>query len=125
MTTQTASMSINLIWITVADFDKGVAYYTDVLGLELLEKSDEMGWAELRGKDGAILGIARAQEGFPAGVNAIVAFNVESLEQKMEELVNQGVTFKGDVVEVPGHVKMQLCEDPDGNLYHLCEMLNP
>ncbi|MGE3954976.1 MAG: VOC family protein [Parachlamydiales bacterium] len=115
--------SLDLVWITVSDFAKGVAYYSDVLGMELLQRSDEMGWAELRGSSGAMLGICRAQQDFPAGVNAIMTFTVENLDKAMKELASKGVTFKGEIQEVPGHVKMQLCEDPDGNLYHICEML--
>ena len=46
------SKSIDLVWITVSDFSRAVKFYTEVVGLQLLEKNDEWGWAELRGENG-------------------------------------------------------------------------
>lgn len=124
MKVKTAGMSLNLAWISVSDFDRAVKYYTETLGLELLECNEGWGWAELRGADGAIFGIGRAQNDMKAESNATPCFSVEDLEDKLEELEEKGVTFVGEVVEIPGHVKMQLCQDEDGNQYHLTQMLD-
>ena len=123
MTVKTAGMSLNLVWITVSDFDKAVTYYTDVLGLEVVERVDEMGWAELKGEGGATLGICRTYEDMPAGANAVVTFSVDDIETTKKELGERGIIFEGEIVEIPGHVKMQLCRDPDGNQYQICQGL--
>jgi len=121
-----AVKAINLSWITVKDFKKAIQYYTDVVGLKVDEISEEWGWAELSGHEGgAVLGIAAENEENPikAGTNAVVTMTVESLETTCKELKGQGVELLGEVHEVPGHVKMQLCCDPDGNLFHIVEMI--
>lgn len=117
--------SIDLAWISVNDFDKAIQFYTEVVGLKLVEKNDQWSWAELQGEDGARLGIGKscAESGNIAGNNAVVCFNVENLDQSKAEMEKKGATCVGDVCEVPGHVRMQLFKDVDGNLFHVVQKL--
>lgn len=115
----------DLAWIVVSDFEKAVKYYTEVLGLKLLEQSPEYGWAELGAPDGGSrLGICQEndEDGMKAGQNAVMTFTVDNLEKSKAALAKKGMKFVGNVIEVPNVVKMQTCSDPDGNMFQLCEM---
>lgn len=117
---------IDLSWIVVSDFEAALKYYTEVLGLKIREKNDMYGWAELVGKDGrGALGIAQQnpQEQMPAGKNAVVTLTVENLEKTKLNLKKKNVKFMGDVLEIPGKVKMQTFQDVDGNMLQLVEIL--
>lgn len=115
---------IELIWITVKDLKAAISYYTEVLGLKLLECNEEYKWAELQGHEGgARLGITQEceQEKTGAGQNAVVTFKVKTLEEKKQEMLAKGAKCDGDVIEIPGHVKLQSMIDPDGNSFQLCQ----
>lgn len=123
--TNTKSRSIYLVWIVVNDFDKALDFYTKTLGFEIDNRSDEMGWAELRGSSGSMLGIAK-QSGFTPfkpGSNAIVTISVDDIEVTSNELKDKGVKLIGKVMEVPGEVKLQMFSDNDGNLFQLAQLL--
>jgi len=118
---------IGLSWIVVKDVKAAVKYYTEVVGLKLLELNEEYGWAELGGYDGGSrLGIAQAspQEKVEPGQNAVVTFTVGNLERAKTHLKEKRAHCEGDVVEVPGHVKMQTVIDRDGNRFQICELLH-
>ncbi len=118
---------LGMVWIAVKDFKKAVEYYTKVVGLEVLEMHEQMGWAELGGSEGGIrLGIGQCDPKSPVqpGANAIPTFTVDALEKSTKEMKAKGAVCVGAVDEVPGHVKMQLMRDPDGNLFHVVQVLN-
>lgn len=120
---------IGLCWIVVKDIKAAVKYYTEVVGLQLAEMNEEYGWAELEGIDGGsrlgIVGIAQenAQDSMKAGQNAVMTFTVDNLEKAKEAMSKKGAKCEGDVIEVPGHVKMQTVIDSDGNRFQICELL--
>lgn len=118
---------IGLSWIVVKDIKAAVSYYTNVVGLTLLEFNEQYGWAELEGSEGgARLGIAKEnpQEKIKAGQNAVVTFTVDNLEKAKSHLIKKGGKCEGEVFEVPGHVKMQTVTDNDGNCFQICELLH-
>lgn len=118
---------IGLVWIVVKDFKAAVKYYTEVVGLKLMETNDEYGWAELEGfKGGARLGIAQENpaEGILSGQNGVVTFTVDDLEASKKSMVAKGAKCEGDIVEVPGYVKMQTMLDRDGNRFQMCQLLH-
>lgn len=116
---------MNLAWIVGKDFDKTIKFYTEVLGLTLLSRMDEYQWAELQGKDGAMIGVSVESEMCPlkAGQNAILTYTVDNIEEVRKEFLEKGVNLIGDIVEVPGHVKLQLFTDSDGNMSQLAQLL--
>lgn len=119
--------SFSLAWIVVKDLKKAVKFYTETAGLKLLKVSEEHGWAELQGhEDGAMLGIATMQKECPllAGQNACVTLTVDDIKKAKEDLHKKGVKFLGDIHEIPGHVKLLMAVDPDGNHFQLVQMLN-
>ncbi len=117
--------SIDLAWIVVKDFKKALKFYTEVVGLQLKELNEQHGWAELQGEDGARLGIGQchAMNPIQPGQNAVVTFTVEDLEKAKAEMVKKGTICVGDVLEVPGQVKMQSMQDLDGNQFQIVQTL--
>ena len=117
---------VGLIWIVVKDIKAAIHYYTEVVGLQLMEFHEEYGWAEMEGYEGGCrLGIAQEspQEAVKAGHNAVVTFTVGNLEQSKAKMVQKGAKCQGEVIEIPGHVKMQTLIDQDGNYFQICELL--
>lgn len=117
---------IGLCWIVTKDIKAAVKYYTEVVGLKLAEFNEEYGWAELEGHEGGSrLGLAQEnpQENVRAGQNAVMTFTVENLDQVKETMIKKGAKIEGDVIEVPGHVKMQTIVDTDGNRFQICELI--
>lgn len=122
-----AVKEIGLSWIVVKDVKSAVKYYTEVVGLKLMEMNEEYGWAELEGYEGgARLGIAQdnPQEKVRPGQNAVVTFTVDNLQKSKENMLKKGAKCEGDVIEVPGHVKMQTVVDADGNRFQICELVH-
>ncbi len=119
--------SIDLAWIVVNDLKSAVKFYTEVVGLKLNELHEQYGWAELSGHDGgARLGIAQKNDQDPLlpGQNAVVTLKVADIEQAIKELSQKQVRMIGDILEIPGQVKMQTAVDQDGNHFQLVELLS-
>lgn len=121
-----ATKGIFLSWIVVKDVKKAIEFYTTVVGLQLKEYAEEFGWAELAGPEGSLLGIAQenAEEGQMAGKNAIITISVDNMDSARERFAKHA-TLIGDVIEIPGHVKMQTFEDKDGNTLQLVQTMSP
>ena len=123
--------SIGLVWITVKDLNQAVKFYTEVVGLKLLEQSEEWKWAELGGygEEGGRLGIAQANQNgknpVEPGQNAVMTFTVKNLDDAIDHLKKQGALLEGEVEVVPGHVKMQGLRDLAGNFIQLVELISP
>jgi predicted enzyme related to lactoylglutathione lyase len=123
--------SINLAWIVVNDLKKAIEFYTGTVGLKLMEHHEEYGWAELEGHNGgARLGVAqkclkgeKGEDDVQPGQNAVVTFTVKSLEKAIAEMKEKGATLIGEVQVVPGHVKLQMAQDSDGNRFQLVELI--
>lgn len=120
--------SMNLAWIVVNDLKKAIKFYTETIGLKLMEFNEQFGWAELEGSEGgARIGLAQAQlkseEDVQPGQNAVLTFTVHNLEKAIAELIEKGAKLVGKVQEVPGHVKLQTVSDIDGNRFQLVEIL--
>jgi len=117
---------VGLCWIVVKDVKAAAKYYTEVVGLKLMELNEQYGWAELEGHEGGTrLGIAQAgpQSGMEPGGNAVMTFTVGDLDASKKEMVAKGAKCDGDVLEVPGHVKMQTLIDADGNRFQICQII--
>ncbi|MBA3237822.1 MAG: VOC family protein [Parachlamydiaceae bacterium] len=120
------SQGIYLSWIVVKDIEKAIKFYTEVAGLELKQFDREYHWAELSGPNGAILGIAGESDECPikAGSNAIVTISVDDIDKANAYYIEKGATLVGEVIEVPGHVKMQTFVDIDGNTLQTVQKLD-
>lgn len=119
------TVGIKMTWIVVKDLDKAIQFYTDIVGLTLINKTPEYGWAELAGNEGSTLGIAQESPLNPikAGMNGVTTVTVNDLEEACKKLIDSGAKLIGEVEEVPGHVRMQTFVDADGNMGQLAQML--
>jgi len=100
--------------ISISDLDKGIAWYRDVLGFELLYRMDDMGWCELKtGVDNVNVGLSVTEEVNPGG--ATPTFGVTDIEAARAALEKQDVKLDGDIQTIPDMVRLQTFYDPDGN----------
>jgi predicted enzyme related to lactoylglutathione lyase len=100
--------------------DAAVSFYRDVLGLNFrLRAGDD--WAEFDagGTTVALHGTYEAHA--PPTDGATVVFEVDDLEGEMRALSERGVTFEGEVSDVPGYGRFVSFRDPDGNLLQVFE----
>jgi predicted enzyme related to lactoylglutathione lyase len=118
------SEGIFLTWIAVSDVEEAIKFYTEVVGLELKEFYKEFNWAELAGKDGSRLGIAQSSPELQAGSNAVPTVAVKDIESVRADFQKKGVELIGEIMEIPGHVKLQSFKDKDGNFFQLVEVLS-
>ncbi len=119
---------IDLAWVTVADIKKAEKFFVETLGMKLNNKAEEWGWLEVAGQEGGMaLGIGKVQPHSPSyekpGNNAVVTLTVTDIVASKADLEKRGVTFIGDIIEVPGHVKMATFTDPDNNVFQLVQTL--
>lgn len=118
------AQGVDLVWLTVKNFDESVKFYRDIIGLELKDYVEEYQWAELEGQDGgARIGICPTSDECPLkpGQNAVVSISVDNLEAATKFFESKGGKLVGPMQEIPGHVKMQMITDPSGNYLHLVE----
>jgi predicted enzyme related to lactoylglutathione lyase len=121
--------SMSLVWLVVNDLKQAIKFYTETVGLKLMETNEQFGWAELEGQEGgARLGIAqkclKSEDDVKPGQNAVMTFTVASLEKGIAEMTEKGAKLIGEIQEIPGHVKMQMAEDGDGNRFQLVEVFH-
>ena len=112
----------------VDDVEESIAFYTNVLGFELLTSASPAFADVKRGNLRVLLSgpkssAARpmpdgAQPG-PGGWNRI-HFIVDDLDTEVGRLRDAGATFRNDVVQGPGG-KQILLQDPSGNVVELFE----
>lgn len=123
----------DLAWISVSDLKNATRFFTEILGMKVSQPDTGFGWVELIGKEGgALLGLAQmTKKGDPhnpvdhsPGMNAVVTFTVDDLDNTIAELKQKKVEIVGDICEVPGLVKLQFFRDPDGNLFQFCQELD-
>jgi len=119
------TQGIHLAWIVVKDIQKAIKFYTEVVGLALREFNTEFGWAELSGPDGAALGIAQhsSHSEIQPGQNAVMTITVKDLDVALKDWKKRGVKLVGEIMEIPGQVKLQTFVDQDGNTLQLCQKL--
>jgi predicted enzyme related to lactoylglutathione lyase len=121
------TQSFDLAWIVVKDLKKAVQFYTETVGLKLLNLHEELGWAELQGPNGGAkigIGVENDKDPIKAGANACLTFTVENLEKSRDSFLQKGANFLGEIMEIPGHVKLLTGVDADGNHFQLAQMLS-
>ncbi|MEM9064900.1 MAG: VOC family protein [Planctomycetota bacterium] len=106
----------------VKDLDASIAWYTDVLGLELLYRVDEIQWCEMKSPvPGVNIGLGVREN--PPVTGCMPVWEVADVDSARATLEGKGVRFDGDTQTVPGMVKLATFFDPDGNGYMLSQSL--
>tara|TARA_A100001391_G_scaffold174637_1_gene137142 strand:+ start:196 stop:576 length:381 start_codon:yes stop_codon:yes gene_type:complete len=110
------------IAMRVSDMNASIAWYTGVLGFELLYKMDDFGWAEMKSPvPGVQLGVSQVEAVKPGGPTPTWA--VSDIDSARATLEAQGVKFDGDTILIPDMVKLATFFDPDGNSLMLSQTL--
>ena len=111
------------VTLMVADMNRAVAFYTEVLGFTLAERHGDA-WAEVEGP-GIRIGLHPA----PAEASKIAAtgrmsigLQVKDLEATMAALEARGVSFSP--VHGDGPVRLTDFRDPDGTPLYLVQAVN-
>lgn len=106
------------------DLDKAIAWYTDVLGFELIYKLDEMAWCELKSPVARVnVGLSQVEEVQGAG-GATLTFGVKDIASARATLEELKVKFDGETLTIPEMVKLATFYDLDGNKLMLFQDLS-
>jgi catechol 2,3-dioxygenase-like lactoylglutathione lyase family enzyme len=111
-------LGIDHVYYWTRDMDRAVAFYGDVLGLELSYRAAG-GWAEFRAGPVRLALHGTEEAELPPG--GTVVFRVEDLDEATSSLRQRGVVFDGHESEVPGVGRFATFHDPDGNPLQLIE----
>jgi catechol 2,3-dioxygenase-like lactoylglutathione lyase family enzyme len=105
-----------LVQLGVADLDRAIRFYTDVLGFQVTERRDDLEFAHLATNvPGLQIGLSRqaAPKGSGTSVLNIGVTDVRAARRALEA---RGVTFARPTVVIPGKVALAEFADRDGNL---------
>lgn len=110
---------VHHVGICVTELEPAVAFYTDVLGLTLMDNRPDFGIA------GAWLACGDQQvhllvHDMPESKGQHLAFRVRDLDAVVAELRGRGLEVRGPS-EIPGIARQAMVHDPSGNLVELNE----
>ncbi len=117
--TQVATVAVH-----VADQDRAVAFYTDVLGFELRRDApfgDGNRWIEVAPPGGATTVAVLADPGGMAGVDTGIRFTSTDADADHARLTALGADVASEVMRWPGVPPMFVLRDPDGNTLYIVE----
>jgi len=107
---------------SVTDRHASAAWYSEMLGFELLYHADEVGWSEIQSHTkGVTIGFGESTEVTKG--NCVPVFGTPDIEASKNALEAAGVTFEGPIDVVEGMVKTVTFFDPDGNALMMAEDL--
>jgi predicted enzyme related to lactoylglutathione lyase len=114
-------MKLTVAWYNVPDLNAAKRFYGEILGLK--PTFEMQGWAEFAGSpEEAAVGL-NALDRFEKTQGATVVLQVENLESTMSHLKSKGVSFDGEVQEIPGVVRIATFHDPFGNRLQMVQTL--
>jgi catechol 2,3-dioxygenase-like lactoylglutathione lyase family enzyme len=102
-----------------SDMDAAVAFYKDVLGLDMSARYGE-DWSEFK-LAGTTVALHGTRGAAPPHAGATVVFEVDDLDRAMVQLASRGVRFEGEITEVPESGRFVSLRDPAGNLVQIFE----
>ena len=107
------------VYYWVADMERAVAFYRDLLGLDLVRRDGD-NWAvfDSGGRMFALHGAVEGRPISPGGATAV--FAVADLDRTRSVLSERGVEF-GHEGDVTGYARFASFKDPDGNTVQIIE----
>ncbi|HEV7503249.1 MAG TPA: VOC family protein [Vicinamibacteria bacterium] len=113
--------SIGQIAVPVADVDRAIAFYRDVLGMRFLFKAPPgLGFFDCGGVRLLLDAPAKAQ---PQAYSSVIYYKVADIQAAVETLTGRGVAFEAPprlIAKMPDHdLWMAFFRDPDQNLLAL------
>ena len=113
-----------VISVNVADLERSIAWWGEMLGFEPIYVMKEYGWCELATSiDGVGLGLGQVEEVKVSG-GVTPTFGVSDIDAARARMEARGVGFDGDTYEIDGQVKLCTFYDPDGNPFMLSQVLD-
>ena len=99
----------------VTDLARSIEWYRTVLGFAHLYTAEDIAWCELKtAVDRVNVGLSERQEAGGTG-GATLTFGVTDLDAAKSDLDRMGVRQDGDIIEIPGLVRLLTFFDPDDN----------
>lgn len=111
-----ANINGSRINVMVANMDKSIDFYTNILGLKLLNHYGEY-YAEIQASDLSI-GLHPKSDKVIVGNNMSIGFGVKEFDLHMEQLKAKGIVFN---IENDGYIRLVHFTDLDQNLLFFTE----
>lgn len=105
-------MNLNQITVPSLDIPKSVSFY-QTLGLKLIVRSDH--YARFECPDGTSTFSVHLAENLPTGTGISVYFECTDLDEKVNELIQKGITFDHLPKDQTWLWREAYLKDPDGN----------
>lgn len=102
--------------VMVSNMDTAVSFYTETLGLELINKYGDH-YAEIQAAD-LMIGLHPKSERTRIGNNLSIGLGVFDFEETIQHLESKGIEF---VMEQEGYIRTASFTDQDGNHLFLAE----
>lgn len=110
------------VWYSVKSIDRTLAFYTEKLSFDLLYHNRDFGMAMVKtNTENCFIGFSEAETIVPSTSSTV--FDVNDIEQTVNKLKQDGVSFIGDIETIPDFVKLATFSDPDGHPLMLSEQL--
>ena len=103
----------------VTNMDKAIAFYTETLGLDLIQRYGNY-YAEIQAP-GLLIGLHPTSEKITIGTNLSIGFGVVNFDKTIEKLSTKGIDFK---IEQDGYIRLAYFTDLDQNQLFLAENKN-
>jgi len=113
-----ADLRIHNVFQVTRDMDRAVAFYRDVLGLDV-KFQDGGKWCQLTAGD-TKLALSSPEEATPAENGSVVVFQVDDLDAARAQLEAAGTEIEA-VRDMGNHGRILACRDPDGTILQLYE----
>jgi predicted enzyme related to lactoylglutathione lyase len=105
-------------YYVVADMERTVAFYKELLGLSL-KFQDGPRWAQFE-VGGAALAFSNAAEGaVPPGSGAVVTLEVDDLDAMARAFADRGTEIVRPIRDMGQHGRTMAIRDPEGNVVQL------
>ena len=107
---------IHNVYQVTRDMDRALAFYRDVLGLEVVFRDGEK-WCQLAAGDSR-LALSSPREAAPAEAGSVVVIRVDDLDAVRAALEAAGTEVEASR-EMGDHGRIVTCRDPDGTYLQL------
>jgi lactoylglutathione lyase len=127
MTPRTTSITqVGTVAVPTMDQDRSLAFYTGVLGFELIRDvpfGQGQRWIEVA-PAGAATTIAIAPQGSsPVGVDTGIRLTTDDAEADHAALIANAVDVDAEILRYPGVPPMFTLRDPDGNTLYIVQRM--
>jgi predicted enzyme related to lactoylglutathione lyase len=111
---------LTTLQLVVADLDRSIRFYEDVLGFKVRERRDDLQFAHITTNvPGLELGLNQVASPVPRPAGTVLNFSVKDVEAGRRALEARGVKFAGPTRVIPGKVALAEFADPDGHRLRL------